>query len=328
MRKVAAVIGGTGYVGSHIVACLLQTGYTVRATCRDPSRSGWLRSLGEGVDLCELTLTPDGAADSEMDKVVGGCSAVFFCAGHEKQEPSTIPFMVNSALATVKAARRNSVGVVVVTSSGGSTNPAGLASGTPKSEIEHWSDPDQQESKGRYSPAAKTRMELAVLEEVGRNTRNGVADEARAEGAPRLCIMNPNLILGPQLQPGSISGNSLPWIVRILNRESMVEQIPNDSMSIIDVRDLAALHVACAESPSACGRYFGVNRSWPWEEILGALERASPGYSKPPRFEGESATPTQFDNTRKESLGVKLRSLDDTLTDLVAFLKERGALTP
>ena len=52
----------------------------------------------------------------------------------------------------------------------------------------------------------------------------------------------------------------------------MKEQVPNDSMSIIHVDDLALLHVACMERESASGRYFGVNRSWAWEDILKALQ--------------------------------------------------------
>lgn len=84
--------------------------------------------------------------------------------------------------------------------------------------------------------------------------------------------MNPNLILGPQLQSGSVKGNSLPWIKKILTKETMAEMIPNDSMSIIDVRDLAALHVAAAENTEASGRYFGVNKSFEWREILSTFQ--------------------------------------------------------
>ena len=107
----------------------------------------------------------------------------------------------------------------------------------------------------------------------------------------------------------------------------MSESIPNDSMSIIDVRDLASLHVACAETGEASGRYFGVNRSWHWEDILSTLSKVHPGYRPPVRFEGVSATPTQFDFTRRDSLGVSLRSLEDTLGDLVSFFIERGELS-
>ena len=46
----------------------------------------------------------------------------------------------------------------------------------------------------------------------------------------------------------------------------------------------------------------------------------------PPRKEGENydKIATQFDHTRKEGLGVSLRPLKETLSDLVAFLQQRG----
>eukprot|EP00472_Partenskyella_glossopodia_P007654 CAMPEP_0197539556 /NCGR_PEP_ID=MMETSP1318-20131121/63100_1 /TAXON_ID=552666 /ORGANISM="Partenskyella glossopodia, Strain RCC365" /LENGTH=356 /DNA_ID=CAMNT_0043098307 /DNA_START=48 /DNA_END=1118 /DNA_ORIENTATION=+ len=333
-RPKATVIGGTGFVGSNVVLQLLKKGYDVRATCRDVNKSQWLKQLSEretnvssnNVELVPLTLTAESPPDKLMDTLLEGTEAVFFCAGFEHQDPSTIDFMVKNAVAVCKAAKRQKCECVVLTSSGGSTNPIGHKNEVPKNEILHWSDPENQKSKGRFSPAAKTLMELNSLSEYGRNSKNEVVDNKKAEGSPRLCIMNPNLILGPQLHPGPISGNSLPWIVSILKGEKMNSEIPNDSMSIIDVRDLAALHVACASDKTASGRYFGVNKSFPWEEILSGFEKAYPSYKKPKRFEGRSAVPTQFDFSRRDSLGLKLRSLDQTLADLVEFLSEKGSI--
>mmetsp|Transcript_26082 Transcript_26082/g.62836 ORF Transcript_26082/g.62836 Transcript_26082/m.62836 type:complete len:356 (+) Transcript_26082:369-1436(+) len=330
-EKKAVVIGGTGYVGSHVVAQLLGKRYKVRATSRDTTKALWLQSLvtedkKDRVELFELQLSSESPPDEKMDQLLNGADAVFFCAGFEHQDPSTIDFMVNNALATVKAAKRQKVPCVVLTSSGGSTNPPGLANETPKKELEHWSDPEAQKANGRFSPAAKTLMEINALKAVGRDQQNTVVAPEAANGAPRLCIVNPNLILGPQLQPGTVSGNSLPWVVRILKGETMNEKVPNDSMSIIDVRDLAKLHVACMEQETASGRYFAVNKSFPWEEILTAFEEKYPNYKKPPRFEGAQAMPTQFDFTRRDSLGVDLHPLGETVNDLVEFLKERGEL--
>ena len=49
------------------------------------------------------------------------------------------------------------------------------------------------------------------------------AAAAKAENV-RVCIMNPSWILGPQLQPGDITGNGLPWFAKITRGESMNEQ--------------------------------------------------------------------------------------------------------
>lgn len=336
--KVAGVIGATGFVGSNIVLHLLNNGYHVKCATRDPERAAWLKGLtkdaSEKVSLHKVMLgTTVGPDESTMlQELAKDCRAVFFAAGFETQAPATIDFMVHNALGCLAAAAHTGVEVVVLTSSGGSTNPPGLNNETPKQEHVHWSDPDDQVARQRYSPAAKTLMELRALEAVGRDQSNAIVDEAKANNqgcSPRLCILNPNLILGPQLQPGAVSGNSLPWMAKILKGESsMAKQIPNDSMSIIDVRDLAALHVAAAENPEASGRYFGVDRSFPWEDIFQAMKRAYPPLQIPPRFEGPANTPTQFDHTRKESLGVKLRSLDEVMADLVSFMKSREVIDP
>jgi len=337
------VIGGTGYVGSHVVKQLLSKNYRVRATSRDAKKAAWIKNIlsptsaqneankgtGENesdVEIFELSLSNTTPTDAKMDSLLNGTDAVFFCAGFERQDPSTIDFMVNNAQATIQAAKRQKVSCVVLTSSGGSTNPSDHPNEVPKKEHEHWSDPESQKQRGRFSPAAKTLMEIHALAAVGRNQANQIVQPEKAKDAPRLCIMNPNLILGPQLHPGPISGNSLPWIVRILKGEAMNETIPNDSMSIIDVRDLALLHVACFENKDASGRYFGVDKSYPWEEILTVFEDALPSYEKPPRFEGVQHTPTQFDFTRRDSLGVKLRPLKETMGDLIAFLQSKGVL--
>ena len=326
----AVVVGATGYVGSAVTKALSEHGLSIKCTSRDVQKASWLKDLGSGVEVVYLQLSDGDNTIHQLREMMRGSDMVFFCAGFEEQSPSTIEFMVTNALAVIQAAKEAEVSTVVLTSSGGSTNPRGLQDSTPKSETLHFSDPDDQIKRGRYSPAAKTLMEIKSLEAVGRNHKNEVVDEelAKASSTPRLVILNPNLILGPQLDPGPIKGNSLPWMAKILKKETMAEFVPNDSMSIIDVRDLAELHVAAALNPEADGRYFGVNRSFSWKEILTEFSEAFPSYTPPPLRPGEEygKIPTQFDHTRKNSLGVTLRPLQDTLRDLVAFFKSKGAI--
>lgn len=93
---------------------------------------------------------------------------------------------------------------------------------------------------------------------------------------------------------------------------------------MIDVRDLARLHVAALRTPEARGRYFGVVQSWHWQDILQALARVAPGYDAPRWPEDRPRTrPTQFDFTRRDSLGVELRGLDEMLEATVAELRRR-----
>ena len=142
--------------------------------------------------------------------------------------------------------------------------------------------------------------------------------------------MNPSLILAPQLKPGDITGNGLPFFARIIRGEIMNEQIPNDSMSIIHCEDLAKLNILCGfpviedtnqEPPS--GRYFGVNQSWCWEDIFNSIKHRRPGFQLPPKKYEKLNPVTKFDNSRRDKLGLKeMKSLSEILEDTISYLEK------
>ena len=66
-------------------------------------------------------------------------------------------------------------------------------------------------------------------------------------------------------------------------------------------------------------------KSFHWKDIFAAIHAVRPSYAVPPLgYEGDDVTPTQFDHTRKESLGVKLRDLETIMRDAIDDLKRRG----
>ncbi len=201
---------------------------------------------------------------------------------------------------------------VVITSSGGSTNPK---EGEPpvKKEMEHFSDPDFQISQGKYSPAAKTLMERSAFA------------HARAHPETKVAIVNPNLIVGPTFQP-EVSG-SLAFLLKVIRGERF-SKVPNGSMSVVDVRDLAEMELSALTDPRATGRYFAVLRSFHWKDIMEAVKGAHPGFEPPEKGypDGQEVRPTQFDFTRRDSLGVSPRGLDEIMADAVKHLKERQLL--
>ena len=334
-RKSCVVFGGTGYLGAHIVDACLKSGYSVRAASRNAEEAAWLRELPSARearpgDLELRAFDLSSASDADFDSVLAGADCAFLAAGIEKQELLTVTTMVGWATKLLRSARREGVGAVVITSSGGSANPTGHSDSTPKREHEHYSNPGWQIACGKYSPAAKTLMEMAAFAEVGRSLANEVVDEQRAEGAPRLCIMNPNWINGPQLKPGPPSGNSLPLCARFLSGDFpfMKESIAPGSMSFVDVRDAASMHVACASSESASGRYFAVERSYAWEEIFQAFKAASPNIKVPPKgYDGPPNETTQYDNSRRLSIFPgELRNITETMEDVAEQLRGLGQL--
>ena len=131
------------------------------------------------------------------------------------------------------------------------------------------------------------------------------------------------MITGPALSPEPPGGHR--FLAALLRGERMADRVPNGSMSMIDVRDLAALQVAAFEDEGASGRYFTVRRSWHWKDILAALQRLHPAYTAPTLPEDvEPARPTGYDLSRMESLGVDVRGLDAILGGVVEDLVARG----
>lgn len=313
--KTVCVIGASGFVGSNVVEALLARGTRVHGTVRDPGdpKYDWVRTevAGAARGGGELVLHEATAQDKESLKAaMAGASGVIVCAGVEKVEPETIAVMRALALNTCDAALELGIGSVVFTSSTGSTNPK---EGEPemKKEMEHWSDFATQLTQGKFAAVAKTLLDTIVLEKA-----------AASNGALRTVTINPSLIAGPCKKPEPV--NSMKMIAAILSGQRMGDAVPNGSMSMIDVRDLAALHIAALENEDAHGRYFGVKESWHWRDILAALERVVPGYEMPAvNLDEAPVRPTTFDLSRRDSLGVEVRGLEAILQGVVGELRRR-----
>ena len=315
VAETICVVGCSGYVGSHVTAELLARGYNVHGTLRDANGANaeWLMrdvaAAASGDN--KLTLFSADAFDrASFAPAMEGCTGVIVCAGSPKVEPETIDLMAAIAENVSEAAIEAGIGRAVFTSSTGSTNPP---EGEPelKNEVDHWSDPDLQLEQKKYAAVGKTRMDRTVL---GKMEASG--------GEFRVCTINPTMIVGPSYKPEP--EGSFVRFAAIVRGERFADKIPNNSLSYIDARDLAALHVNALEKDDASGRYFGVKQSWHWRDILGALERVYPAYKMPaPDPDEEPVRPTEFDLSRRDSLGVELRDLDEIIGGLVDELKRR-----
>ncbi len=309
------VVGCSGFVGSHVAAELLARGYDVNGTLRDAEgdNARWLMSDVAAAASGDNGLTlfsADVFDKASLLPAMAGCSGVIVCAGSPVVEPQTIDLMVAVAENVSDAAIEAGIGRAVFTSSTGSTNPP---DGEPdlKNEVAHWSDPELQLETGKFAAVGKTRLDQIVL-----------AKMAASGGSFRVCTINPSMIVGPAYQSEPVVG--LQRFAAIINGERFADKIPNSSMSMIDVRDLAVLHVNALENEQASGRYFGVKQSWHWRDILQALERACPGYKMPqPDPDEVPVRATQFDLSRQAALGASLRGLDEKLEGLVEELQRR-----
>ena len=312
------VIGCSGFVGSHVTAKLLKRGYSVNGTLRDSkgSNAEWLRTnvSCKAISDNSLRLFSADVFDKESLRLaMADCTGIIVCAGSPVIAPETINLMVAVGKNTSEIAIESGIERAVYTSSTGSTNPP---EGEPelKNEEIHWSDPIEQYDAGKFAAVGKTRMDRIVLESM-----------KITEGSFRVCVINPSMIVGPAYQLEPVT--SLIRFADIINGRRFKDRIPNSSNSIIDVRDLAELHINALENEDSRGRYFGVKRSWHWREILREIEIACPDYTMANIDPAETPVmETQFDFSRQKSLGVSIRGIKDMFKDLIKELYRRNMI--
>ena len=112
----------------------------------------------------------------------------------------------------------------------------------------------------------------------------------------RVAVICPSAVLGPRLSGADPSD----FVVRILTGERKWEKTPNGSMSFVDVRDLAALHVAALENENAKGRFFGVcENSAHFEDVAKMLKENYPSLEIPPPLEDERVRGKRKKKTNK-----------------------------
>ena len=246
-EKLVLVTGGTGFVGLHCVLQLLQAGYRVKTTLRSLRRKdevvAALQKNGvagvENLSFVEADLT----ADTNWNEAVKNCAYVLHVASPislatSRDENDFIRPAVQGALRVLTAARDARVKRVVMTSSFGAIGYGHPQMNTPFTE-EMWTDPS---CKG-ISPYIKSK----VLAE------KAAWDFIQKEGgALELCVMNPTGIFGPLL--GASITSSLQIIQRLMNGE--IKAAPQMNFGIIDVRDVAELHIRAMELPAAKGQRF------------------------------------------------------------------------
>ncbi|MET0272227.1 MAG: aldehyde reductase [Phenylobacterium sp.] len=292
------VTGGSGYIGGWCVIGLLQQGHVVRTTVRSLEREPAVRAaLGTVVDPGNrLSFHPaELTADAGWDAAMEGCDYVLHVASPlgvaEPKDPDELIVPArDGALRAVGAAIRAGVKRVVLTSSVAATSK-GLNRADWVSDESDWTDlSDRRVSAYARS---KTIAERAAWDLV-----------AASGGSTSLATVNPALVLGPVLS-GDFSG-SVQVVERLLS--GRVPGLPRLGFNIVDVRDVADLHIRAMTAPEAAGQRFVAAGQYAWMGDLAALLRARLG-------EGAAKVPTR----KVPDFVIRLASLFD---------KDLGSVTP
>jgi nucleoside-diphosphate-sugar epimerase len=270
------VTGGSGFIGSHCILQLLAAGHQVRTTVRNLKRESDVRALlrqGGAEPGDRLSFV---AADLENDAgwpaAVAGCEYVLhvaspFPANIPKHEDELIVPAREGALRVLRAARDAGVKRVVLTSSFAAVGYGHKEQQAPFNETD-WTDPNGDDA-GAYVKS-KTLAERAAWDFI-----------AKEGGSLELSVVNPVGVFGPVLGPDY--STSILLVQRLM--DGAMPGCPRLRFGVVDVRDVADLHIRAMINPAAKGeRFLAVAGDFMWiREIaevlkarLGALARRVP----------------------------------------------------
>jgi len=245
-KTTVLVTGGTGFLASHIILQLLENGYKVKTTLRSLQRKIEIINMLEAGGITDLNnlsfVETDLTKDNNWDKALQGCDYVQhvaspFPAQEPKDENELIIPARDGALRVLKAARDAKVKRVVLTSSF-------AAIGYSIDPIDHiftendWTDPDSHIPPYIKS---KTIAEKAAWEFV-----------QNEGGAMEMAAINPVAIFGPVL--GKDYSASIGYIDAIL--KGIIKETPPIAFGVVDVRDVASIHISAMINPLANGERF------------------------------------------------------------------------
>lgn len=237
------VTGGSGYIGGFVIRQLVAEGWTVNTTIRSLAREAEVRkALAVPADKLNF-FAADLLSDAGWAEAVAGCSHVVHVAsplpnGAVKHEDDLIVPAREGALRALRFAKAAGVKRVVMTSS-----VAAIAYGHGK-KIGTYTEAVWTDVNGPQVHAYAKSKTIAE-----RAARDWMAAEG---GAMEYVSVNPAAVLGPVLSADFSS--SVQIITRLLS--GSLPGLPNFGFGVVDVRDVADLHVRALTAEGIDGERF------------------------------------------------------------------------
>jgi nucleoside-diphosphate-sugar epimerase len=318
------VTGGSGYLGTQLIAALLRDDHPVRATVRSLDHEADLRAAVRrgGADDDGLELAVAGLMDDDgWAAAMAGCEEVHHVASPIPVAQPTDPDELivparEGTLRVLRAARDAGARRVVLTSSFAAIGY------TPKPGAEFteadWTDPDTPGLEPY--PRSKAIAERAAWDLMERDG-----------GDTELVVVNPTFILGPSLTTTLRSSTQL--IKMML--EGTMSVAPRRRFGLVDVRDVADLHVRAMAAPAAAGKRFLAVTDGPTTSFLGVAQtlrrQLGPFAARVPTEEAPGDDPPRpiiHNDRAREELHWRPRPPETTIVQTAQALRELGLLDP
>ncbi|XAR53729.1 Anthocyanidin reductase [Bertholletia excelsa] len=328
-KKTACVIGGTGFVAATLVKLLLERGYAVNTTVRDPDNRKKISHLLSLQSLGNLKIFRANLTDEQsFDAPIAGCDFVFHVAtpvNFASQDPENdmIKPAIQGVVNVLKAcAKAGTVKRVIVTSSAAAVTINQLEGTGLVMDESHWTDVEFLTSVKPPTwgyPASKTLAEKEAWRFAEENNIDLITVIPTLMAGPSITAEVPSSI---QLAMSLITGNDF-----LINGLKGMQTL-SGSISITHVEDVCRAHIFVAEKESASGRYLccAVNTSVP--ELAKFLNKRYPDYNVPTDF-GDFPAKAKLiissDKLIKEGFSFKY-GIEEIYDQSVAYFKEKGLL--
>jgi dihydroflavonol-4-reductase len=336
------VTGANGFIASHLIRDLLQAGYRVRGTVRDPSNADKTAHLyaiaaaAEASDRFELVasdLLKEGSFDAAMVGAVGVChcaAAVFFSA-EDPQRDIVDPSLIGTRNVLESIRKAGTVRRVIHTSS--------------VVAVYGWDKPsDHIFSEADWNTCSTLEIDPYGLAKVeAEKAARSFVDALPAEERFELVHLNPGMVWGPPLIKAH--GKASPRLVRdVISRTN--PGVPRLMLNVVDVRDVAEAHVRALEAEAPPPRCILVAYNGWMPEMMRQLQSMFPdvamGVRQIPKW--VVLLFSRFDKTlntaqlkalvgrsmpmssalSEEAFGMTWRPLAETLHDTASPLIENG----
>lgn len=245
MAKTVLVTGGSGFVASWCIAELLNRGYDVRTTIRSSTREPEIRAAaalddqpGDRLTCVIADLTSDSGWDAAMKSVDYVLHVAQPMGSGSESDADLVTPARDGVLRVLKAAAEAGVERVVVTSAANAASPSNYTDESTSDEMV-WTD-----------PADPSLIPYRRAKTIGEKTAWDFMSEY--SGAMTLTSILPGAVFGPIRSTTTVG--SVGIIQRMLR--GRMPGAPRIGFEIVDVRDLADLHIRAMLSPEAAGQRF------------------------------------------------------------------------
>ncbi|GJN01651.1 hypothetical protein PR202_ga18931 [Eleusine coracana subsp. coracana] len=331
-RKTACVTGGNGYIASALIKMLLEKGYAVKTTVRNPNdteKNSHLKEL-QALGLLEV-LGADLDEEGSFDDAVAGCHFAFLIAApvnlHAKDpEKELIEPAVRGTLNVLRSCvKAKTVKRVILTSSAAAVSSRPLQGDGHVLDESSWADVEWLTSvkPGPWAyPISKVLLEKEAC-------------KFAEEHGMSLVTVCPVLTVGAA--PARKIHTSVPASLSLLSGDEAAfgmlkgVELSTGGVPMVHVADLCRAEMFVAEEAAAAGRYIccGVNTTV--SEIARVLGDKYPEYDvKTNMLSGELLEKPRVCLSSAKLIGegfeFKYKTLDEIYGDVVEYGKALGIL--